>query len=319
MDSPVVNRRESGLRLRKPGWSVHVNARAPTIHSREVKTLGSDMRFGFALRLMGAAANALVLRESAIRAEGAGLDALWVPDHIAIPPDETEGSGGRYLDPLTSLAWLASATEQIRIGTAVLVVPYRPPLATAKALATVQELSGGRLEVGVGVGWMDAEFRAVGVPRQERGRITDETLAFFREAFSATDDVVSQNGQAFVFRPNPPAPKFWIGGAAPHALARAARFGEGWMPMTDDPEKLATPAQELRQRFEEAGRSTPEIAAFGALGHGDASEELDKLDRLAELGVTEYIQGARYEDLDGFMRSFDPLMERARAYRSRTS
>ena len=114
------------------------------------------MQFGIALRLMGTAANASVLRESARRAEEAGLDALWVPDHIAIPPDDAEGSGGRYLDPLTSLAWLASATERMRIGTAVLVLPYRPPLPTAKAIATIQELSGGRLELGVGVGWMDA-------------------------------------------------------------------------------------------------------------------------------------------------------------------
>ena len=127
------------------------------------------MRFGFALRLMGTAANAGVLRESARLAEQAGLDALWVPDHIAIPPDDTEGSGGRYLDPLTSLAWLAAATERIRIGTAVLILPYRPPLPTAKAIATVQELSGGRLELGVGVGWMKAEFRAVGVDRRRRG------------------------------------------------------------------------------------------------------------------------------------------------------
>ena len=88
------------------------------------------MRFGFALRLMGAAANAEVLRASAELAEEAGLDALWVPDHIAIPPDDAEGSGGRYLDPLTSLAWIAAATERIRIGTAVLVVPYREALRT---------------------------------------------------------------------------------------------------------------------------------------------------------------------------------------------
>ena len=146
------------------------------------------MRFGFALRLMGKAATAEILQESARRAEAAGLDALWVPDHIAIPPDQTEGSGGRYLDPLTSLAWLAASTNRIRIGTAVLVVPYRPALPTAKAVATIQELSGGRLELGVGVGWMDPEFRAVGVDRRQRGHITDETLHFLRGAFESEND-----------------------------------------------------------------------------------------------------------------------------------
>ena len=275
------------------------------------------MRFGFALRLMGAAADARVLRESARRAEAAGLDALWVPDHIAIPPDDAEGSGGRYLDPLTSLAWLAAATERIRIGTAVLVVPYRPALPTAKAIATVQELSGGRLELGVGVGWMGSEFRALGVDRARRGRITDETLHFLNEAFGAEDDVTSLHGQPFLFRPNPPKPRIWIGGAAPHALERAARLGDGWMPMTDDPEKIRGSAEALRDRFASAGRAAPEIAAFGALGHRTEAEDLDRLDALAALGVTEFIQGARYDDLDGFQRSFEPLVERIAAWKAR--
>ena len=266
---------------------------------------------------MGTAANASVLRESARRAEEAGLDALWVPDHIAIPPDDAEGSGGRYLDPLTSLAWLASATERMRIGTAVLVLPYRPPLPTAKAIATIQELSGGRLELGVGVGWMDAEFRAVGVQRRHRGRITDETLAFLRDAFDAEDDVTTSNGQPFVFRPRPARPRIWIGGAPPHALDRAARLGDGWMPLNDDPTQIEPASKELRARFADAGRGIPEIAAGGALGRRSAEEDIDRLDALAALGVTEYIHGARYNDLDGFLRSFDSLMERVEAYRAR--
>ena len=275
------------------------------------------MQFGIALRLMGTAANASVLRESARRAEEAGLDALWVPDHIAIPPDDAEGSGGRYLDPLTSLAWLASATERMRIGTAVLVLPYRPPLPTAKAIATIQELSGGRLELGVGVGWMDAEFRAVGVQRRHRGRITDETLAFLRDAFDAEDDVTTSNGQPFVFRPRPARPRIWVGGAPPHALDRAARLGDGWMPLNDDPTQIEPASKELRARFADAGRGIPEIAAGGALGRRSAEEDIDRLDALAALGVTEYIHGARYNDLDGFLRSFDSLMERVEAYRAR--
>ena len=266
---------------------------------------------------MGTAANASVLRESAQRADDAGLDTLWVPDHIAIPPDDTEGSDGRYLDPLTSLAWLAAATTRIRIGTAVLILPYRPPLPTAKAIATIQELSGSRLELGVGVGWMDAEFRAVGVPRSQRGRITDQTLEFLGDAFHAKEDVTSSNGQPFVFRPRPRAPRIWIGGAPPHALARAARLGDGWIPIGDDPTKIEPSAKELRARFTDAGRGVPEIAAVGALGRGSIEEELDRLDVLSEIGVTEYIHGARYHDLDGFLRWFDLLMERVEAYRAR--
>jgi probable F420-dependent oxidoreductase len=277
------------------------------------------MRFGFALRLMGAAANALVLKESAERAEAAGLDTLWVPDHIAIPPDETEGSGGRYLDALTSLAWLAAGTKRIRLGTAVLVVPYRPVLPTAKVIATLQELSGGRIEVGVGVGWMDAEFRALGVDRHARGQITDAFLEFLRTTGEGGSDEVELNGQPFVFRPNPSRPRIWIGGGAPHALERALKFGDGWMPMTDNPQKIRENVLELSSRFRDAGRGKPEVAVLGALGLGTEEGDLDRLEQLEELGVTEYIQGARYDDLDGFMRSLDPLVGRITAYQARSS
>ncbi len=277
------------------------------------------MRFGFALRSMGVAANAGVLGEAARRAETAGLDSLWVQDHIAIPPDDTEGSGGRYLDPLTTLAWLAARTERIHVGTGVLILPYRPPLPTAKAVATVQELSGGRLELGVGVGWMAPEFRALGVERSARGRLADEALAFFRAAFGAADDEVELNGQPFVFRPNPRPPRIWIGGAARHALPRAARFGDGWMPMTDDPEKLAAPIRELRARFEDAGRAAPEVAVMGGLGRRSEAEDLERLEALRALGVTEHVQGARYADLDGFLRAFEPMAERVESHRSRSA
>ena len=272
------------------------------------------MRFGFALRLMGPAANASLLRECALLAESAGLGSLWVPDHIAIPPDDTEGSGGRYLDALSSLAWLAGSTSTIRLGTAVLVVPYRASLPTAKVVATIQELSGGRLELGVGVGWMDAEFRALGVDRHARARLTDDFLAFLRSASLAENDEVERNGQRFVFRPNPAPPRIWVGGAAPHALLRAAVFGDGWMPMTDDPDKIRESARVLGAHFADAGRGVPEIAVLGAMGQRSEAEDLDRLAALEEVGVTEYIQGARYADLDGFMRSFEPLVERIAAY-----
>jgi probable F420-dependent oxidoreductase len=272
------------------------------------------MRFGFALRLMGDAARSVVLRDCALRAEAAGLDTLWVPDHIAIPPDQTEGSGGRYLDALTSLAWLAAATERIALGTAVLILPYRPALPTAKVIATIQELSGARLELGVGVGWMRSEFKALGVDSTARGRITDETLDFLHAAFDAADDEVVSNGQLFVFRPNPPKPRIWIGGAAPHALARATRSGIGWMPMGSDPKVLGAPIAELRARFRDAGRVEPEVAVLGALGRSSEAEDLEHLRMLEELGVTEFIQGARYDDVEGFVRSLEPLVERRDAF-----
>ena len=130
------------------------------------------MKLGLYLRNMGPQSTVDTLVACTRAAEQAGIDDLWVADHVAIPPDDAEGSGGRYLDPLATLAFLAGITRRIGLGTGVLVLPYRPPLATAKWVATIQELSAGRLLLGIGAGWMEAEFRAVGVPRSQRSRIT---------------------------------------------------------------------------------------------------------------------------------------------------
>src|SRR5262245_21132389 len=177
------------------------------------------MKLGLYLRNMGPQSSTATVVECARAAEAAGIDDLWVADHIAIPPDDAEGSGGRYLDPLATLAFLAGATARIGLGTAVLVLPYRPPLATAKWIATIQELSGGRLLLGVGAGWMAAEFRAVGVDPRRRGALMDETLAFLQRCFAA--DEAESNGQPFLFLPRPARPPIFVGGAPPHALRRA--------------------------------------------------------------------------------------------------
>jgi probable F420-dependent oxidoreductase len=263
------------------------------------------MRLGLLLRTMGEQATRETLLACARAAEAAGLDEVWGVDHVAIPPDDAEGSGGRYLDPLTALAWLAGATERIGLGTAVLVVPYRPALPTAKAIATLQELSGGRLALGVGVGWMDAEFRALGVPRAQRGRVTDETLARWRAWFA--NDVAEANGQPFLFRPRPPRPPLLIGGAPPHALERAVRLGDGWMPMGADPEKLRPHAERLRALAAEAGRPPLEIAAVGALPLADPPRARAQLAALAALGVTRVAHGARYADTAEFAANADAL------------
>ena len=137
------------------------------------------MRVGIVVRNMGpqSTRETLLACARAVDTVPAIAD-LWVTDHIAIPPDDAEGSDGRYLDPLATLAYLAGATTRVGLGTSVLVLPYRPPLPTAKLVATVQELSGGRLLLGVGVGWMQPEFRALGVDVRRRGPLTDETLGF---------------------------------------------------------------------------------------------------------------------------------------------
>jgi probable F420-dependent oxidoreductase len=265
------------------------------------------MKLGAVIRLMGPQSDRDILVECVRAAEDAGLDDFWVPDHIAIPPDDAEGSGGRYLDPLTSLAYLAALTTRIGLGTGILNLPYRPALPTAKALATIQELSGGRLRVGVGVGWMEAEFRALGVERGQRGRITDETLAFFQRCFSA--DEVEANGQPFLFLPRPLRPPIYIGGAAPHALERAARYGDGWLPMTGEPAQLAPDIAKLRELAAEAGKPPPEVILMTGFGVDDAAAVTDHVRALADVGVTQIAFGTRYAEAADFRRAMDALAE----------
>ncbi len=265
------------------------------------------MELGVARRNMGPQSTAETLAACARAAERAGLDHVWVTDHVAIPPDDAEGSGGRYLDPLATLAWLAARTERIALGTSVLILPYRPPLPTAKAVATVQELSGGRLRLGVGVGWMRAEFRALGVPREERGRRTDATLEFLRDAFA--NDTVEANGQPFLFKPRPAAPPIYVGGGPPYALERAARYGEGWMPIRMEPEALATAVAELRERFEAAGRGQPEVVLLTGLPLAQPDRALEQADAYREAGATQLVHGERYANAEAFAESADALGE----------
>ncbi|MFI5315216.1 MAG: TIGR03619 family F420-dependent LLM class oxidoreductase [Myxococcota bacterium] len=269
------------------------------------------MRLCISVRTMGPQSTGEILAACARAAERAGLDELFVPDHIAIPPDDAEGSGGRYLDPLTALAWLAARTERIGLGTAVLILPYRPALPTAKAIATVQELSGNRLTaLGVGIGWMEPEFRALGVAKARRAADTDSVLDFLGRAFAS--DVVSSNGQPFLFLPRPPRPHILVGGAPPHALARAARFADGWMPIGAKPDDLAPQAARLRELFAAAGKPAPELAVMTRLPLGDSGRAADLARAYAELGATRLIHSDRYADAADFARSADAIAGRIR-------
>ena len=263
------------------------------------------MKLGAVVRNMGPQSARETLLACARAAEAAGLDEIWVVDHVAIPPDDAEGSGGRYLDPLATLAFLAGATERIGLGTAVLILPYRPALPTAKWVATIQELSVGRLLLGVGVGWMRPEFQALGVDRSQRGRITDETLAFLGRCFEA--DEVEANGQHFLFKPRPPRPPIFVGGAAPHALARAAALGDGWMPMGGSPDDLAPRIAELRRLFAERGRGAPEVAVMTALPLDDASGAVALARAYRDAGATRLAIGSRYADAAQFERDAERL------------
>jgi probable F420-dependent oxidoreductase len=272
------------------------------------------MKLGLYLRNMGPQSTRETIVACARAAEAAGLDDLWVADHIAIPPDDAEGSGGRYLDPLATLAFLAGATERIGLGTGVLVVPYRPALPTAKWVATIQELSGGRLHFGVGVGWMQAEFRAVGVDHAARGRITDETMAFLDACFAR--DEVEAHGQPFLFRPRPPRPPIYVGGSPPYAFPRILRWGDGWMPMipgAGDPELLRAPIDALRAKAVAAGKPPPEVAVLTDLPVRDPAATVARVRAFIDVGATRVAHGWRYADAAEFARVADVLGGAVRA------
>ena len=165
------------------------------------------MKLGMLLRNSGPSSTAHTIAACARAADEIGLDDLWTIDHIAIPPDDAEGSGGRYVDALATLAFAAGVTQRVGLGVSVLVLPYRAALPTAKWVAAIQELSGGRLTLGVGAGWMAAEFKATGVAREHRGRITDETLAFLHECFAK--DIVTLRDQPFIFSLDPRGRRSW--------------------------------------------------------------------------------------------------------------
>jgi probable F420-dependent oxidoreductase len=269
----------------------------------------SHVELGIVLRNMGPQSSRQLLCDCARAAEDCGLDSLWVVDHVAVPPDDAEGSQGRYLDPLATLAWIAGQTQRIGLGTGVLVLPYRRPLPTAKWIASVQELSGGRLRLGVGVGWMPAEFRALGVPRSRRGAETERSLAFLRRCFDAPGDLVEEKGQSFYFRPRPPRPPIFVGGAPRHAFPRVLRHADGWMPMGADPETLAPAIADLHRLAAEEGRPRPEVVVMGRLPVDDAERGRDAVARLAALGVTRIVHGARYEDAREFARAAESLAQ----------
>ena len=268
------------------------------------------MKLGMYLRNMGPTSTTQTIVDCARAAEAGGIDDLWVADHIAIPPDQAQGSEGRYLDPLATLAFLAAATSRIGLGTGVLVLPYRPALPTAKWVATIQELSGGRLLFGVGAGWMEPEFRALGVARERRGASTDSVLEFVRRCFAG--DEVEANGQTFLFRPRPARPPIFVGGAGPHALRRAARYGDGWMPMGGDAAKLAAPIAELRALFAAAGKNPPEVVAMTSLSLSDPEALAGHARALAAAGVTRMVLAWRYRDADEFRRGVDAVGKHVR-------
>ena len=241
-------------------------------------------------------------------ADAVGIDQIALPDHLAIGGRTDRYPYGRFplpreepwLEPLTTLAAIAGATERIRLATGVLIAPLRPPLLLAKTAATLDVLSGGRVDLGVGVGWQREEIEAGGVPFDGRWRRMDDTLRACRVLWSGAPASFRSDTVSFddiVCLPRPAQPEgipLWLGLAASEThLTRIVEFGTGWMPMTADPGALGRDVGRIRRALADAGR---DAASFGVrvsvpgvaddAGSVDLERTLATLPALAEAGAT---------------------------------
>ena len=190
-----------------------------------------------------------VLAELARSAEELGYAHLWVSDHVLLPSG-SHVPADHQLDPFASLAWLAAQTRQIRLGTSVLVLPYRGAAATAKTLATIDWLSDGRLLVGVGAGWLRAEFAALGVPFEERASRTDEAIRAMRDLWAGHGELTSLPPGAPARRGEIP---ILVGGSSRAALKRAAGSATAGTHSTSSVPRLPTASRATAQHAPTTG------------------------------------------------------------------
>jgi alkanesulfonate monooxygenase SsuD/methylene tetrahydromethanopterin reductase-like flavin-dependent oxidoreductase (luciferase family) len=233
------------------------------------------VRLGVNVPNFGPGTNPDVLRRWALTVEGLGFDLLMVSDHIAVTPDVAEQYPAPFYEPFTTLSWLAGLTRRIRLGTTVLIVPYRHPLLIARMAANLNDLSGGRLVLGVGVGWAREEFGALGVPFGDRGRLTDEHLLAMRAAWQ--DETDYRSGHI----------PLWVGGNSDAALRRAVRLGDAWHPLRFTPGWMAAAAGRLTARAADQGRPRPALMPRIALRQTEAPVTDDG--RLAGHGTIDQI------------------------------
>lgn len=245
------------------------------------------MRLGVNVPNFGPGTDPDMLRRWALTAEGLGFDLLMISDHVVITRDVAEKYPAPFYEPFTTLAWLAGATTRIGLGTTVVVLPYRHPLLMARMAANINDLSGGRLVLGVGVGWARQEFEALGVAYEQRGRLTDDYLAAMADAWADESDYRSGGVP------------IWVGGDSDAALRRTVRFGQAWHPLRSTLPWLREKMPRLQAIAAELGRPTPALAPRITLritkdkltgpdrraGEGTIEQVADDLEQLGLLGA----------------------------------
>jgi probable F420-dependent oxidoreductase len=303
------------------------------------------MEFGCVFPNRGPMATPANLGRVAEKAEALGYDTVWFSDHIVIPtevksfyPYDPSGKmpftpSEPYWEPLTVIGYVAGRTSRLRLGTSVLILPYRNPIVTAKMLATLDVLSNGRVTLGAGVGWMEEEFKAIGLDTySRRGAYSDECIRIFRELW--TKDNPSFQGEFHQFsnircEPRPVQPgglPIWIGGHTSQAIRRAARLGDGWQPLVQRPPADLPPAEmqekisHLRAFAQQAGRDPQRItlamgssiqftdgAATGprSLFTGTPAQIVETLRRYQELGIQNFRCDFPSLSIDGLLQAME--------------
>ena len=255
------------------------------------------MELGISLPTVGPVAFREFVIQVARAAEDAGLHSLWTADHVVLPKDRSgstypfpqsdKGLGWAYepgidwLDPVAVMSFVTGATERIKVGSSILVLPYRNPMVLANEMATIDRLSEGRALLGIGSGWLVEEFEALGVDPRRRGAMTDEYIAVMRHLWSATaptsfeGEFVNFTDVQLATRPfTPGGPPILIGGNSPAALRRTATIADGWLAFDLTPDQVREGADRIRSLAGEAGRDPAKllISARAGLAPEDAAD-----------------------------------------------
>jgi len=272
------------------------------------------MTAGIHLPQAGPAASGEAMQQAARLAEDLGYADVWVSDHLVVPTDAEYPPSAYVYEPLTALAWVAATTSRVRLGTTVLVLPMRNPVAVAKSIASIDQMSGGRVIFGTAAGWLEAEFDALGVPYDERGPRTDEALDIIRtmwtqDHITATFPVHGASFASIRAKPQPVGHvPLWIGGHADVALRRAIRVGDGWHGGFLSPADAAPRVERLR-----AARPEPEFAISMRTRWDALEDDHDliraELDHYRDVGVTHLVPEPRQRTLDDYLRSMELLAD----------
>jgi probable F420-dependent oxidoreductase len=271
------------------------------------------MQVGIHLPHVGRKAGPDAIKRAAEQAEALGFADVWVSEHIIIPRGAPYPPSAIFYDPVLTLTWAAAFTKRVRLGTTVLVLPMRHPLPLAKELATLQGLSHGRLILGAGVGWMEAEFAALGVPFRERGRRMDEGIAMMRAVW--TQDPVTFQSKYISARiedmrmlPLPAPIPLWIGGNSDAAIARAIRIGDGWHGTRTAPDAAAAVVARLR-----AARPDPAfVISLRVSWDGlDADALRTRLTGYAEAGVDHVVIEPMAREIEDWLHAVEQIAQAA--------